>query len=154
MKKYIHYGGSRFEPSKFDVIRNGAGIAHNKPWGGLWGSPVDSACGWKWFASSEGIVPLSELTEENSFIFTLREDARILTIKNREDSVLPMVEMIRLDGSRLIAVDYVGLSAHYDAVEVEIQHTYFCMSGWDCDSIVVLNPDVIVEVKERRKEGA
>ena len=149
MKYYVHYGDAHYDPSKFRMIRNGAGMAHNKPWGGLWGSPVNSRYGWKQFVEDEGIVPLSKLKEENSFTFALRDGAKVLTIRRGEDCIFPMVEMMSLlDGERYMAVDFVKLSTEYDAVEVEIEDVYNRMSGWDCDSIVILNPAVVVETRK------
>ena len=35
-----------------------------------------------------------------------------------------------------------------DAVEVEIDKLYYALYGWDCDSILIMNPDIIVDIKE------
>ena len=50
-----------------------------------------------------------------------------------------------------IYLDFVRLRDEFgvDAVEIEdINAMYWSMYGWDCDSIVVLNPDIIEEVIE------
>lgn len=40
--------------------------------------------------------------------------------------------------------DWEKLAKMADAGEVRIRHLHKALYGWDCDSIVVLNPDVVV----------
>ena len=45
--------------------------------------------------------------------------------------------------------DCLKLAEIYDAVEVSISNDfdlYYQLYGWDCESIVIMNPDIVVEV--------
>ena len=42
---YIHYGSDKFEPEKFQPIKNK--MLSVKPTGGLWASPVNAKEGWR-----------------------------------------------------------------------------------------------------------
>ena len=47
-----------------------------------------------------------------------------------------------------IVLDFEKLSHKYDAIEVNISsddELYYKLYGWDCDSILVMNPDVVQE---------
>ena len=51
--------------------------------------------------------------------------------------------------SSWILLDFEKLAETYDAVEVSISSDfdlYYKLYGWDCDSIVIMNPDVVVEL--------
>ena len=50
-----------------------------------------------------------------------------------------------------IFLDFEKLSKEYDAIEVNISECrdlYYSLYGWDCDSIVIMNPDIIEEIKQ------
>lgn len=144
-KEYIHYGHKRFDRSLFTPIRNCKG--YTKPYGGLWASPVDAPFGWKEWCERESF---RECNLKNSFTFTLSENARVLTILSvagakclpqvRDELTLPW--WVIPDFEKL-------LDQGYDAIELKLSADwglYQVLYGWDCDSIVVLNPDVVVEV--------
>ena len=51
--------------------------------------------------------------------------------------------------SSWVLLDFEKLAETYDAVEVNISsdfNLYYQLYGWDCDSIVIMNPDIIVEL--------
>ena len=150
---YIHYGSKEFEPMRFMPIKNKElGV---KPEGGLWASPVGCEFGWKeWCASSE----YSKCDEENSFLFSLSENANILYINSvcdldslpKASSIIPIpLAWVTLDFKKL-------LKDGIDAVQVNMSdevcndftnaanRLYFKLYGWDCDSTLVMNRDVIV----------
>ena len=134
--KYIHYGSSEFDINRFEKIKNAK--LYFKPSGGLWGSRVDITTGWKeWCRSTKYKCNLKK-----HFIFSLKEDAKVLTINNNEQlKNLPKRKDI-LDG-----LDFEVLSKEYDAIEVfisEDRDLYFSLYGWDCDSIIVMNLDKII----------
>lgn len=144
-KKYIHYGAKRFDPRKFHAIQN----AHcfTKPVGGFWASPVDAKYGWKEWCYENNF---RECNQKNSFTFTLSENAKVLTISSvseakrlpqqHSDPALPWWVMPDFEAL---------LKQGYDAVEVEMSEDwglYQCLYGWDCDSMVILNPEVITNV--------
>lgn len=143
MERYIHYGHKEFDPQKFQEIKNVPMFP--KPNGGLWASPIDAKHGWKNWCEAENF---RECSQDNSFSFTLRNDARVYHIRSVTDvKAMPQV-------NTEISVYYVPnfekmLADGWDAIELHLSECgalYWALYGWDCDCILVLNPD-IVEVK-------
>lgn len=141
---YIHYGHNNFDITKFDKIANIP--AFTKPFGGLWGSRVDSENGWKSCCEEFGL----NRNLDEYFIFSLKETSNILTIDRCERLLdLPRAN----DGMKLsiyTVLDFEELAKEYDAVEVLISedgYLYRELYGWDCDSILVMNPDIIIQEK-------
>lgn len=154
MKRYIHYGHDRFIPEHFTPIRNRQYFS--KPFGGLWASPVDAEYGWKDWCEAENF---RECREDNSFTFTLAPVARVLYVAGRSDlKGLPRTgDMESILGGMydvdnpysLVSLDFERLrNDGWDAVEVtDINRLYWALYGWDCDSILVMNPDIIEVVE-------
>ena len=154
MQKYVHYGCSSFDREKFVPISNNIEIP--KPNGGLWASRVDAKFGWKdWCEGTKGF----EDTLEQSFEFELKPDARVLVIDNISQlDDLPkgksLFDVLKEQGVPMdfhkglwTFLDFEKLAEDYDAVEVIISadhNLHFQIYTWDCDAIVVMNPDVIV----------
>ena len=155
-KLYIHYGSKKFDKTKVTCKRRS--YLGSKPNYGLWASPVNTNWGWKNWCDNEGYM---ECDEENSFMFSLNSTAKVLNIFT-EDDILPYISRTELYAifpdwrgqiSKTSIIDTIDwdkiVSDGYDAVElynsIDLQHTVF--NSWDCDSIVVLNPDVVVERK-------
>lgn len=148
-KKYIHYGHTQFRRDLFCGIKNR--VMFSKPWGGLWASPVDAKNGWIDWCEQEHFrwCDLS-----NSFEFTLSDKAKVLHIYGVEQ----LENLPRLDESLAmwVCLDFEQLLADgYDAVELHLSEEknlgggfmdglYWSLYGWDCDSILVMNPEVIV----------
>ena len=146
MKKYIHYGHTKFDKNMFATIRNVD--CSTKPRGGLWASDVNAKHGWKeWCESNE----FRDCNKENSFTFTLSDNAKVLYIESVNDlqSLPKGKDKLGLNFSLWTLLDFEKLAETYDAVEVSISSDfdlYYQLYGWDCDSIVIMNPDVIIEV--------
>lgn len=161
---YIHYGNTNFEKERFVPIYN-EGTA--KPRGGFWGSPIDAKFGWKDWNDSEHFC---ECNINNSVQFVLSDNAKVLHIDCVDQlDELPIIEdeLSHLFGrySSMLRIDWVDLCKDYDAIELHLSDEkpskkksnepsylsmnglYWKLYGWDCDSIVVMNPDV-VEVVE------
>lgn len=157
-KLYIHYGSKKFDKKKVTCEKSGFTIP-SKPKYGLWASPVDTNWGWREWCAEERF---RECDEEDSFMFSLTENAKILNIFS-EDDILPYI--IRKEGSsfwtnwmgrplKTSIIDGIDwgkiISDGYDAVElynsIGLHDTVF--NSWDCDSIVILNPDIVVERKK------
>ncbi len=141
---YIHYGHKKFEKDKFIEIQN---QLFNKPIGGLWASSLNSKYGWKEWNESEKLV---ECNEFNSFKFQLKKDARILEIDSHE-VVLKLPVQGKYDMSCcMLLIDFEKIKNSYDAIEFLVtkdRQLYWDLYGWDCDSILILNKECIVEVK-------
>lgn len=161
---YRHYGSQKFDPKAFIPISNK--MFSNKPSGGLWACPtIDIDISWdQWSRDNEFCT--DKLKEY--FDFKLKRGAKILIIKNIKDlNKLPRVntkdpeiksilEMDSLNSN----IDFEELSKNYDGMMVwmyrskDIDTTkrlfdgmYYRMYGWDVDTLLVFNPD-IVEVIE------
>ena len=158
---YIHWGNNKFDPNRFVPVRNDYCL--NKPRGGFWASPTSTDYGWReWCADEDYPV---RYTEDDYFVFTLDPRANVLHIRTLEEvRALP-----RQDGTHCASqavsldlkhpappVDFVRLARMgYDAVEAHISdgdRVRGSLSGWDMDSLVVLNPAVIrsTDSTERR----
>lgn len=152
MTKYIHYGASEFDPGKFKPIKNKPLVA--KPQGGLWGSRINSPLGWDVWCKREEFH-IEKL--EKSFEFTLAENANVLFL---DSSVclegLPTVEHELMPTfSAWVCLDFEKLlESGVDAIEITIsgdksrggylESLYQKLYTWDCDSILVLNKDVVL----------
>lgn len=147
MTTYIHYGGNRFFPKQFRPIKNRQYF--NKPFGGLWASPVDAEYGWKQWTEDNHY---GERSESDAFRFAL-PDANILHISKKSDlDKLPMTgSHDALDMTSMRCLDFEKLlSSRFDAIELHLSDNwelYWDLYGWDCDCILILNPDVIQEIK-------
>lgn len=144
MKKYIHYGHKQFDKSLFVPIANRRNFV--KPMGGLWASATDAEYGWKDWCKGEDF---RECKEENSFTFTLSDNAKVLCIDDISiTNNLPKTDdefgLYSLCG--WVCLDFEKLKESYDVIDVKISGSgiYFGLYGWDCDSILVMNPDVIM----------
>lgn len=139
MKTYIHYGQKNFDRNLFAPIENKPYFT--KPSGGLWASRTDAKYGWKdWCINND----FAECRKDNSFTFTLKDGAKVLEVNSVKD--LEKVPKIKNDGEIYTMIDFEKLSESYDAIEVNISsdhNLYFTLYGWDCDSILIMNPDIV-----------
>jgi len=106
--------------------------------------------GWRDWISENGYRS-DVYTDKNSFKFKLKDDALILTITNHEQLIsLPVNREVEkrmpgLSGWNYY-IDFERLAKNYDAIEVlisEDHELYWKLYGWDCDSILIFNKDVI-----------
>lgn len=151
MERYIHYGADAFDPKKFLPIKN-AVWGRNKPEsGGLWASRTDAKFGWKDWCESEEFH-LGRLRQK--FTFTLSDDARVLHLFSVDDlKKIPKSKKTLFHASWIIP-DFEKAMETYDAIELHLSEEvrddpyadglYYALYGWDCDSILIMNPDVII----------
>lgn len=78
MAKYIHYGSKVFDKNRFEKVSN----YFIKPRGGFWASRIDSEYGWKEWNDDNKFTTCQK---ENSFIFTLKDDAKVVELFTAED---------------------------------------------------------------------
>lgn len=142
---YIHYGADAFNPSHgFPVV---------KPHGGLWASRKRASYGWaKWCEENS----FRDCAAEPSFQFIMRNPEKVAVIHNLNDlRQLPMVRDV--PPGMWEEIDFVEcLRRGIDAVELcwygeeyqdqRADDLYLALYGWDCDSIVVLNPDAVIQI--------
>ena len=148
-KIYITFGSSEYKP---DMLRSAVCKTEprrDKP-NGLWASPKDAGISWESWCRSEKFR-LSTLDE--SFEFTLSYGAKILEIHDPED----IIEYVLPVNERFFAykLDHEALRQDYDGMELFLSDNYQALRWdkydifytWDCDSIVIWNPDVIKPLK-------
>lgn len=138
--RLIHYGADCYKPEMFRPISDVP--FRNKPQGGLWTSPVDSEYGWKDWAEDNDY---GDLTKH----FELEFQGTVLKI----DSVADMNELpwIEVNGSHFISFQALcAMWFSYDAIHLTAKgerDTRFShprdLYGWDCESVLVMNPDAI-----------
>lgn len=156
---YIHYGSDYFIKDKFKHIKNRSfPWVKPEPFSGLWASPVKSNNGWKTWCEDNDFT--NECNLEKSFIFSLKDSSKILYIRNdfelyslKYTDYLDIRSSVYFLNDDLYCLDFEKLQAiGYDAVEVHVNTNdiYLGFYGWDCDSILVLNPDCIVEFDKER----
>ena len=139
---YIHYGNSKFIPEKFNEITNRPFIS--KPNGGFWACKKDYEFGWKQWCMCEGYN-----TEKLDvyFEFELKNNAKILKIHSHKDlENLPKLSKQQSYPTETIVLDFEKISEKCDAIEVlisEDNQLYWNLYDWDCDSILVMNKDII-----------
>ena len=150
---YIHYGAETFDPKKGFPIRNEQYWV--KPCGGLWASRETASYGWKEWCEQENFRECDPL---NSFRFVLRDGTKVAVISCMADLKRLPAEETSLKFRFWGAIpDFEEcLRQGYDAIELcwygeEYQEQaaddmHYALYGWDCDSIVVLNPEVIIQI--------
>ena len=136
---YIHYGHDNYvTPSPIKNLD-----WFTKPSGGLWASRKDGKCTWKDWCTAEEF----HLDQFDSwFEFTLKDDARILELSNvAKLDDLPKWRKREYEWvATTYYLDFEEISKHYDAIEItDISKLYWALYGWDCNCILILNPDII-----------
>jgi len=149
---YIHYGAEAFYLDRFKKVNNADYFS--KPYGGFWASPVDAENGWKTWCENESFEPRGGLSKH--FCFELAKDAKVYHIRKADDIYeLPLITYSLF--SDTLYIDFEKASKSWDAIEVHIsddpatdytKSLYWLLYGWDCDSILIMNPDIIKEVKQ------
>ena len=145
MKKYIHYGNTFFDRNCFMTVKNSR-CGSSKPNGGFWASPVDATWGWKDWCDENYF---RKCTEDNSFQFHLAPTANVLVIDNISClEGLPRAEYGEFSHDLWVSLDFEKLrDSGIDAIEYDLSadgRLYMALYGWDCDSILIMNPDVVV----------
>lgn len=148
---YIHYGIDRFDPVMFKEIRNREYF--NKPSGGLWASDVKASFGWRDWCQEEDLI---DWLGTSYFLFTLRDDANVIHIRSLDD-----VGKLERNGhfgdmyNVMVFPDFEWLlKSGVDAVELHLsdcQDLHTALYGWDCDSILILNKDIVVPYDEPKR---
>lgn len=146
-KIYVHDGHSNFDINLFKHISCRENF--NKPLGGLWASPVDSSYTWEqWCLDNNFNYTIGEdkYFQGEQFRFKLKDNARLLSITSAKQlDELPQIKN-DLTSNIYKILDFKKLEEEYDAIEVLISmdhQLYWDLYGWDVDSIVVMNPDII-----------
>lgn len=164
IKIYVHYGceAKDFCLKKFEKVKNHP--LCNKAIGGLWASPVrcfengdsqgKSPFGWEEFCRQNEHQPRSGLISK--FYFYLDDCANIVRVSEKRDcDSLPKREIDEtveywmrgfIDFEECVrqgvdAIEYCYSAAHASGRQGEEMDQL--MFGWDCDSILIMNPKII-----------
>lgn len=146
--EFIHYGHDKFDKNLFIPIIN---VDFVKPVGGLWASPINSRCSWKdWCVSKDFHLP----SLNRSFRFKLKNGSRIFVIGDKKSLYfLPIYKDSYVLGSIYnLSLDFELISKSYDALwltdkgkkATDNPMEYLNLCGWDCESLLVLNPNIII----------
>ena len=145
MSRYIHYGCKSFDENKFNPIKNRDIMT--KPRGGFWASPMDTSYGWSDWCKSQAYY----YNDKVYFTFSLSDKANVVHIRNEEDlSEMPMIEKSLIHGIACIDFEKM-LNDGVDAIELHLtdeekynSNLNYALYGWDCDSILIMNPKIIL----------
>ena len=147
---YIHYGSGSFDIKQFAPIKDRFGFT--KPFGGLWASPIHSQNSWSnWCVDNE--FNLDALS--TYFTFKLKPETNLISINSTKDlRDLWMRGYVTIDGTcshSLYLIKFEKLLEDgFDAIEVQLNDSlYLDLYGWDCDSILILNPDCMDIISEQ-----
>ena len=156
-KLFLHAGARDFSRDTFlpvvQTIRE-----YNKPYGGLWGSPMSSRHSWlKYMATSSEMWHRRNMYDQ-SIGFKFRVTGNVLVIDSLEDSDR-LARQYPEEGDEVFAARDIGIDwlrfatdAKHDAVYLTARGyaAHRCATNgnglftrWDCESIVVLNPDAV-----------
>lgn len=140
--EYIHYGTAEYSKDKFKEIKNER--LFTKPIGGLWASRVDTEYGWKNWTEDEHFRT-EVYREDNYFKFKLKDEAKVLVMDNAKQ-ILDLPKQKNEFNFSFVCLDFEKLAKEYDAIEVLISQDgklYWDLYGWDCDSILVMNKEMV-----------
>lgn len=147
-KKYIHYGHNSFDRNLFTPISNMDRWV--KPSGGFWASPMDSDYGWGDWCRRNSFHSYRLL---EYFKFKLSENAKVIHIySSKQLKDLPKTEenmdmWCCLDFEQLLADGWDAIELHLsEEIFEDVEYCgglYWKLYGWDCDSILIMNPDVV-----------
>lgn len=139
--QYVHYGHQQFDSRFFKPVKNRRYTP--KPIGGFWASPVTTR-GSKWaeLCRKEGY---DGCDLKRSFQFNIPLTGKILRITRVNQ--LDALPKSAPDEYGIVYLDFEALAKEYDALEVlisEDNRLYYSLFGWDVDTLLVFNPDIII----------
>jgi len=156
--KYWYNHGEPFDTNKIQIELGNPEFQWGKPDLGFWGSPINASYGWKEWCIAEGF---GDYDWNNPIYFRLKSNSTILKIDREDLNDDVLGKYVILDEKMYYAIHRERYFLDYnkivedgiDAVELmddRIGHLFFhdnayeqIFYGWDCESIVVLNKDVL-----------
>lgn len=164
---WVHYGSDKFDKTKFKIIYETKFGFPTKPHpkNGLWASKAGKKnykYSWKWYSDIENFMSDSKIA--NKFFFKIKEYANIMWIENKADYVHYFKQHIPknyfdkwLDGKFKWNFDWNSIIENYDGIYVAAggknKLIKFLFQGFDCDSINIFNPDIVIPVEYKAEYG-
>lgn len=149
---FVHYGSSEFDIHKFRPVQNrltGGLMSRHKPTGGLWGCPAGNSRGWIEFVLWNQL----DRNVSKSFYFDIESSIYVIdTVKDLEWLIYrtnPGGRDIDFERCLELKIDAIWLT---DIGERETRYTEPGLNGWDFESVLVLNPNVI-SIPSRQARG-
>ena len=130
----ITYGKNQFDINKFEPIKND----FIKPFGGLWSSPINSNYGWFDWCKENDFGDLS-----CSFRFDFIGNVFIIDNVNHLKK-LSWISFMCPDFEKLIKLKYDAIYLT-EKGEKETRFSDPSFYGWDCESVLIMNPSKIKE---------
>jgi hypothetical protein len=155
MKKMLleTYGITKFNPAKFQPIKNRTWA--NKPEGGLWATPVNSKFGWKQWCELQDFR--TNLLKKKFEFYYVGNIVKIDSLKDAQNKLvwypvdvnIPSItrKSINFDYMKYIGVDAIWITENGES-ETRFNYEY-SMYGWDCESVLIMNPKGITFRKEK-----
>lgn len=142
---FVHFGSDKLDRAKFVEITDASYCGGLKPQGGLWGSN-ESGHGWRLWCRE---VRWNQDRLNTKFTFRLKAGARVLNVQG--DELVRYSDDTNFGFRHYIScINWQKVKSDYDAVYIAAgsdDQLYMNYYGWDCDSILVLNFDVVEEVE-------
>lgn len=148
---YMHYGNKVFYAEHFHSV--GTSGYTLKPTHGFWGSVENSENGWKQWCQKEGFCG-DKL--DLCLRFNLMPNAKVMKVQTLDDiayliknypapftSKISIYESYVRMGLPYKAIDYGKMSKDFDGIEYSYTKLGNILGQWDCDSVIIFNPDVI-----------
>jgi len=142
-----------YDPSKFEPITNKSFI--NKPKGGLWTSPFapDKGSEWIEWCKNENFGVKDEGSPIS--ILKVKDDGKFLLISTLKD----LVEILQIFQEKTFQGNYFDPVLDYESLAQSIDGIYLTTAGqwatrlthpglygWDCETVFIMNKDVIDNV--------
>ena len=155
-KIYVSYLKGEFDRNKI-VIPDNINSFRSKPECAFWGSPENGTYTWKDFCRDEGFIHYNYC-----FKFKLKEDSFIYQVQDIDD----LKDIPLTDGKYFgKIIDFNELREQgFDGLELfdscighmflpknkykDISDIETCFNMWDCESIAIWNPDIIIPIEE------
>lgn len=163
---YVHYGSNKFDKNSFINVRN---IDYTKigyyPEGhrtkpefgtGLWASPIHSRANWRNLCIGYDLSGLKAIKDKKYFVFKLAKDANVVRIKSMKD--FDNFSYFKIDNKECSILFEEAIADGIDAIELCLESKEWdeledALFGWDCSSILIMNPNIVKVSKRKLKEG-
>ena len=138
----IHYGASKYREEMFKPIVDRK--YKSKPHGGLWASPIRSSYGWIDWCNENNYGEI-----KNSFKFAFKG----AVLKIRDQLAVNELPWIENDIGRWgLSFEEIINVCECDAVHLSLKALRYCevsdgsrtFDGWDCETVLILNPKSII----------